>query len=178
MLKLHYRQNTVIGDWDMDEFLVSTPTYDLEKTTKKNFYLPLNNYDIVDVEKELPVSIKDCLTRKIQPSTASKSLIHTKMVKYIISAHGISIRNLLLFEAFKTFPIRMMKLIMYRIFKRLSSPYLPTPLPDIYLIHAHPIKEIWKDDNSREDRIFRAVFDSKIHIKDENIQKNLEKANL
>ncbi|KAF3982674.1 MAG: hypothetical protein HFP81_09940 [Methylococcales symbiont of Hymedesmia sp. n. MRB-2018] len=175
-LKLHHQQNTMIGDWDLDEYLVSAPNNNLQKIINRSFYYEMKRYQIVDVGQELPTSVKDCLIRKIQPQQGCKYFFRAKNAKHIGNPHVIAKNNFILFYHLSL----VLKARLLKPATKIFNRSLPSNSDShgIYLIHAEPIKRTWKVSQTNKDRPFRTTYDAKIHIKDENIANNIKQSGL
>ena len=185
-LKLHYRQNCYIANWDIDEYLITTDFKKLPILKHKKPFFLLKRYDIVDTKEKKPTNIKDCLVRKKNPG-ASKYFFHTKKITFLHDVHHVDRDHpqyILLFRII-SFLFRIISFLFAKkikikqtLRKRITTKYHISPM-NLYLIHANPIKKIWKRRHIHKGmRPFQVIFDSKYHIEDDNIKKNIEKSKL
>lgn len=166
-LKLHYKLDNIIANWDLDEFLISTIPIEFKTVKKIIPSFPIVRYDIIDVAQKPPTSIRDCLTRYKQPCNTGKYCFIPKSIRYISNPHFISLR-----ESYMYYIFRYIKKY-YDLIKK-NHFYEKK----IYLIHTQPIKVFWKRKLKANERVFQTTFDLNLHIKDQNIQEHLEKSGL
>ena len=169
VLRLHSGQTHFVAGLDLDEYLINASSVALQHLIKTQYYLLFQRYDIVDVDKELPSSIKDCTTRKKKPLPNGKYLYRSNSVKYLSSPHDI-LRSQ--FYLSSRFCFRLFHILQSKLLAR----FCKITKYNLYVIHAQPIKIFWKSNRTHKERPFRVAFESKIHLKDQNIQEHLKKA--
>ncbi len=175
-LKLHEKQKSHIGNWDMDEFLVCSNAKAWKKSLR-NFYSELKNYNIVNTENYPIKKINECLVREKKNISSPKYIYKSNTIRYITCPHYIERTQIKMnLKQIIIHLIRTPRRIIDRIFKKLSI--IQSRPSDLYLIHAQPIKVVWKDSKATFFKRYQVPFDPKIHIKDKNIEKSLKKAEL
>ena len=203
-LRLHSDQKYFIAIWDLDEFLINTNSMTLQHSMKKKPYQIFERYDVVDIAKEPLSSIAECRVIKKKPCICGKYLYRSDIVEYLCNPHSILGRRFMhrvLFVFIKVFGNRCSNIffsILHQIIRKnfirhsrfmhrllfaftnaLRDKRIGIINQDFYLVHTQPIKVVWKKhDFDKGERPFKEVFDPRIHVKDDNIQKNLKKAKL
>lgn len=175
-LKLHHGHNHCIASWDLDEYLINRSSKALKTLANAKPYLEFACCDVVDTEKKMPTNINECITRyrykRTRPRQGSteKYLYHSNAVEWINNPHAIQNTQLSFFYRF-VIKIPILK-------NRFRREKFRVPSEEVYLVHAQPIKVIWKIKRTNADRPFKATFDPTIHVRDRNIQKSFKKAKL
>jgi hypothetical protein len=190
-LKLHYKQKYCISNWDMDDYLVSKNPITYKNLRNIKPYLEMARYSVVNTKKELSTSIRDCVVRE-KIAVDAKYFFHSDGVKYIYDVHYFVNNDYRrpapvfsfyfqvirwIYIEIKKFQSQYHQRVKFFIFGLLSEWRAKRKIPEgTYLIHARNITIRWKNEQAYVDYPLRSIFDSELHIQDENIQEHLKRA--